>query len=63
MCPYAEKRKFPFLLCRKMQRDGTDYNILNNALTAYCMHQRFCRCENGVVNTDNALKCTKLSER
>ena len=62
-CIHAEKRvAHPFLICKKAQNGEVDYNDRDNALKVYCPYQRYCTCEHGVINTDEAKKCIKLSE-
>lgn len=62
-CIHAEKRvAHPFLLCKKSQKDGINYNNKANALEVYCPYQRYCTCEHGVINTDEAKSCLTLSK-
>lgn len=57
-CPYADKRPyFRFIQCKYLQKEGINYDLLENATQAYCAHQRFCKCENGVINSEGAEKC------
>lgn len=58
-CPYAIRLKSigNVLLCKKIMKQGVDYNLQNNASTVFCCCQRFCRDLRKNVNSDGAKKC------
>lgn len=61
VCPYAvRRRQYKFLMCRKQMEDGIDYNNTANALNAFCAHQRTCKCNNAVINSEGARECYKV---
>lgn len=58
-CPYAVKlAQYPFLMCQALMTGRReDYGRKEAALNAYCAHQRYCNCVDGIINSDGAKKC------
>lgn len=57
-CPYAVRFKaMQGLGCKKIMKDGVDYNLQENQLTAFCACQRYCPTEKRVINSDGAKQC------
>lgn len=57
-CPHSERKKCAgFLLCRLLYKEGVNYGIRENAMTAICAHQKQCMVTGLMENTDEAKKC------
>ncbi len=57
-CPHSERKSCAgFLLCRKLYKDGVNYNIRENAMNVICAHQKQCMMTGRMENTDEAKKC------
>ena len=58
-CPYAAPKKCinNSLVCRKIMKQGIDYNLPQNCYSVFCACQRYCKTEKRVVNSDEAKKC------
>ncbi len=58
-CPYAIRLKCinNGLACKKIMKNGVDYNKTENALTIFCACQRFCKDVGCNINSDKAKEC------
>lgn len=57
-CPFSERKSCAgFLLCRKLYKDGVNYNIRANAMSVICAHQKQCMATGRMENTDEARAC------
>lgn len=57
-CPYVVRKKgFEFLMCRICMKADIDYNIRENAITAFCAYQYRCLISGKMENTDEAREC------
>lgn len=62
-CPFAERRPVAgFILCKRMQTDGVNYNDRNNAFQIICPHQKQCQVTGQMENDDGARDC-QLAKR
>ena len=57
-CPFAERKSCAgFLLCRKLYKEGVNYNIRQNAMTVICAHQKQCMKTGRMENSEEAKTC------
>ena len=57
-CPMAERKKCAdFLICKKMQKPGVNYEDRANAMRVICLYQQKCGKTGHMENTDTAKRC------
>ena len=57
-CQYALRfRSHPYLVCARLCRPGKDYARVQDAVSAFCLHQRHCRYTGRQENTPAFRQC------
>ena len=57
-CPMAERKKCAdFLICKRMQKHGVNYEDRANAMRVICLYQMKCGKTGHMENTDTAQRC------
>jgi len=58
VCPNRYKsNQYQFLMCRALLGSVKRMQDPQEALKAYCPHQKYCSCTNGAENTEQARAC------
>lgn len=58
VCPNQVKHNsHNFIMCRLLIGNVTQIQNTQDALMAYCPHQKYCSCSKGAENTEQARSC------
>lgn len=58
VCPnQVRSNTYGFLMCRPIAESVGDIESKQNALSAYCLFQKYCSCTGQLENTEQAMSC------